>query len=121
MRYGAISLAALIAFMLACADSEDNRTPVSQMSAVEQMVIAFEGNHSAERIKAGMDKTLPLYSLPTTEENYSRAGSVLVELRKKTGVNEMDILDCIFQRAKYGTSEEFPYAAAVCATSLEGV
>ena len=66
--------------------------PVAKMSALRQMEIAFKGKHSHATIKLRMDQAMRLYGLPRTEENYSRAGSVLVALRRKTGVSEMDIL-----------------------------
>ncbi len=43
-----------------------------------QMEIAFEGNYSKAQIKEFMDLAMKLYSLPITNENYSRAGSALV-------------------------------------------
>lgn len=59
------------------------------------MVVAFNGSPSAEAIREGMDNALTATKMPITEENYSRAGSVLVAFRKKYGINEMDILACI--------------------------
>ena len=61
---------------------------------------------------------LRLYGLPITEENYSRAGSVLVALRKEFDPSEMDILDCVIRSHVPGAGMSFPDSAALCAVGL---
>lgn len=82
------------------------------------MEVAFIGGHSRTEIKARMDKVMPLYNLPITEENYERAGSSLVALRKETGVAEIAILQCMSEMHVDGLNMQFPSSAALCATTL---
>jgi hypothetical protein len=67
-------------------------TPVDNISMLEKLSVAFEGSPSREDIKTRLDRALVLSGTDISEENYSRAGSTLVTLRKSTGVREMDIL-----------------------------
>ena len=88
------------------------------LSALEQMVVAFEGKHLASEIRPLLDKAMRTYNTPITEENYSRAGSALVGLRKEFGVAEMDVLKCMAS-ADVGTyGVNFPDAAALCTAVL---
>ena len=41
------------------------------------------GTQPVSEIQPVLDRALRLYGMPITEENYSRAGSVLVALRKE--------------------------------------
>jgi hypothetical protein len=59
------------------------------------MADTFDGSPSAAQVQTAMDAALTATETPVTEENYSRAGSVLVAFRKKYGTSEMDILRCI--------------------------
>lgn len=72
-----------------------NQNTGLESSAIEMMEVAFIGDHSQGEIKTLIDATMRINSLPITEENYQRLGSVLVTLRKETGVSEMDILTCM--------------------------
>lgn len=72
-----------------------NQNTGSESSAIEMMEVAFIGDYSQGEIKTLIDATMQLNSLPLTEENYQRLGSVLVTLRKEYGVSEMDILTCM--------------------------
>ncbi len=97
----------------------------SESSAIEMMEAAFIGGHSQGEIKTLIDATMRLNSLPLTEENYQRLGSVLVSLRKETGVSEMDILTCM-KAADYRNSvggditpeKAVTDSAAICAALL---
>lgn len=42
-----------------------------------------------------LDDAYAATDTPATDENYSRAGSVLVKFRQEYGIDEMDILVCI--------------------------
>lgn len=106
-------------------NEEESSNSVSDMNAIEMMEVAFIGGHSEAEIKTLIDQTMKLYSLPINEENYQRLGSVLVSLRKETGVSEMDILKCM-KAADYKntigediTAEKaVTDSAAICATTL---
>lgn len=75
--------------------STQNQNSDSESSAIEMMESAFIGDYSQGEIKTLIDATMRLNSLPLTEENYQRLGSVLVTLRKETGVSEIDVLTCM--------------------------
>ena len=83
-----------------------------------QMEIAFKGSYSKAQIKERIDKAMKLYNVPLTNEYYSRAGSVLVTLRKKVGPREMDILSYMIRSYVTGVVIEFPEAAAISALFL---
>lgn len=85
---------------------------------LDQMVIAFDGTYSRTQIKDRLDKAIELYNLPRTKENYSRAGSTLVALRKETGQKEMDILDYMIRSHVQGVNMDFPSAAGLAASFL---
>jgi len=85
---------------------------------LEQMAIAFKGSYSRAEIKERLDRAIELYNLPSTEENYSRAGSALVALRKETGQKEMDILDYMIRSYVPGVNINFPSAAGLAASFL---
>ena len=85
---------------------------------LDQMVIAFNGSYSRTQIKERLDKAMELYDLPRTKQNYSRAGSALVVLRKETGQKEMDILGYMIRSHVPGVKMDFPSAAALAASFL---
>ena len=85
---------------------------------MEKMVVVYRGNHSYDRIKGRMDQAMRLYNLPTTERNYERAASALIELRKSTGATEMDLLTCMIEAKAPGVNIDFPGSAALCATLI---
>ena len=87
-------------------------TSVNDLTALQQMEIAFNGNRAVSEIQPVLDRALLLYGLPITEENYSRAGSTLVALRKEHGPSEMDILDYMIRSHMPGVEISFPEAAA---------
>jgi hypothetical protein len=53
------------------------------------------------------------------EENYSRAGSVLVALRKENGTPEIAILDYMIRSHVPGVNVTFPEAAALSSAFLK--
>ncbi|MEX0932905.1 MAG: hypothetical protein WDZ77_02290 [Candidatus Pacearchaeota archaeon] len=75
--------------------TDDTKTAVEKMTALEQMEIAFVGGYSYDEIKNRIDSVMQQYGLSMTNENYSRFGSALVAVRKETGASEMDILTCM--------------------------
>ena len=86
-------------------------------TALDQMELVFVGEYSKAAIKRHLDRIMRIYNVPITEENYSRVGSVLVVMRKDTGVPEMRILRCM-EGANVGAQVELPQVAALCATAL---
>ena len=113
-----ILMAVVAITIIACGDSQDSSSPVDKMTALEQMEIAFQGGYTKQQIKAIMDKALQTYGVPIKEENYSRAGSTLIVLRKEYGTNEMDILDYMIRSYVPSVKMQFPEAAAVSAAFL---
>ena len=93
--------------------------PAWTMSSLEKMELAFVGNPSIQDIKPILDSVMRDHSLAISEENYSRAGSALVAMRKEFGVSEIKILNCM-HAAKMGSSSNvsFPDGVAVCAVTL---
>lgn len=85
---------------------------------LEQMEIAFEGNCSKQQIQERLDKAMKLYNLPRTKENYSRAGSALVTLRKEFGPSEMELLSYMIRSHVPGIKIDFPTAAGFAAAFL---
>ena len=86
--------------------------------ALGMMATVFEGNYSRAEIKEKIDSALNLYKTDITEENYSRAGSSLVELRKTNGAEEMKILNCMIKGYTPNVNITFPQMAALCVTEL---
>lgn len=85
---------------------------------LDQMEIAFLGGYSRSEIKLRIDEAMTLYGMPITEENYSRAGSVLVTLRQEYGPTEMDILDYMIRSHVPGVDLSFNEAAAFAVVFL---
>lgn len=93
--------------------STTNTQPgTNDMTALDRMEIAFEGGHRKHKIKSRLEEAMRLYQLPVTEENRSRAGSVLVALRKRSGNQEMDILSYMIRSHVSGVQLSFSEAAA---------
>ena len=82
------------------------------------MEIAFEGSPTVSEIQGALDRAMLLYGVPLTEENYSRAGSTLVALRKEIGPSEMDILDYMIRSHVVGVNISFPESAGMSAAFL---
>lgn len=81
---------------------------------------SFNGSPSREEIREALNDALNATNTSITEENYSRAGSVLVSFRREYGIDEMDLLDCIPTRVTDSRvpSLTFSNVAAVCNVAL---
>ena len=90
---------------------------VDAANSLDMMAAVFVGGHSRTAIERQISTAMRHHAIPTTDGGYNKAGSVLVVLRKETGVAEMDILRCI-NSAEIGAYAEFGEAAAICATLL---
>lgn len=115
---GALSALSVLA---SCSAAEpDSADSAASFTAVEQMSVAFDGMPDEATIQSALDRAFAATDLEATEDNYSRAGSVLVTFRKEYGITEMDILDCIpsRQRDPRITEHTFSNVAAVCVTDL---
>jgi hypothetical protein len=60
-----------------------------------------------------------VYGAEVNEENYNRAASALVALRKENGVPEMQILDYMIRSHVPGVKLTFPEAAAIASVFLK--
>ena len=86
---------------------------------LSQMVVTFEGGHSRAAIKEKLDTAMKLYGLKINDENYSRAGSVLVTLRQfaqkrgRTDVTEMRLLDYMIRSHVPELNIDFPSMAGM--------
>jgi hypothetical protein len=98
--------------------SEGSSGAAPPSDALSQMETAFVGNPNHEEIRADLDKALRLYKVPVTEENYSRAGSSLVALRKETGVAETEILAHTITLHTPGVSLDLSDAFGLAASEL---
>lgn len=108
------------------AGQEPAALPVSQPAETESQMIGmmetvFEGDHSKAQIKEKMDQVLQAYKLEVSEDNYNTVGSALVAMRKdsKTGVTEMQILDCVIASKKKGINDDIGDQIGLCASLLE--
>ena len=92
---------------------------IHESEALEMMEVAFDGHPSRARIKTRLDLALTQSGHPLTEENYSRAGSVLVALRKRnTGLTEMAILDYMIRSHVPGPTMSFAERAGLSAAFM---
>jgi hypothetical protein len=92
---------------------------------IAQASLAFVGNPSPAEIRSKLDAAFAIYGLEPTDDNYSRAGSVLVALRQEAeadgypAITEMAILEEMI--AGGGVPDlSFPEAAAWVAALLRG-
>jgi hypothetical protein len=79
------------------------------------MALVFQGSYSRAQIKRRLDRAMTLYDTPRTTENYSRAASALIELRKEYGVTEMSILAFMVEMHVPGVNMNFGSAAGLAA------
>lgn len=101
--------------------TKQDKSSSKNVSALDQMAVVFEGKPSKEEIKVKLDQAIKLYGLEITEDNYNRAGSALVSLRKasKAGVTEMEILDYMIRSYADNAKMSFADMAGLAATMLE--
>lgn len=122
MKNGSILIIILfsISALVGCSSQGDDEADGPPSDPLEQMLIAFNGSPSKVEIQEAMDNALNATETPISEENYSRAGSVLVEFRNEYGINEMDILECVPTATTDPRLPElsFPNVAAVCVTDM---
>jgi hypothetical protein len=112
------SLSLLVLALGGCASAPKESSPPSD--PVDQMLISFNGSPSKQQLKEALDNAFAATDTAATNDNYSRAGSVLVAYREKHGIDEMKILDCVPTRAHDPRVKDNTFAsiAAVCLTDL---
>jgi hypothetical protein len=93
--------------------------PAQEGDALAIMATVFQGNHTKKQIRLSLDEALTLYHEPITEQNYQRAGSALITMRKNSGVQEMRILQCIIESYTPEVTMKFYEMAARCAMLLQ--
>lgn len=109
----------LVAMLAGCSGSSsgaDDEGPPDD--PLDQMVIAFDGSASRAEIQSAVTDALLATGEAVNDDTKSRAGSVLVTLRKEYGVPEMDMLECIPGIGEAAPNITFPDAAGLCAAEL---
>lgn len=127
---GVIAAVAVLALVIGVASQSGNddesdddvASEVAELDPLEQASIAFLASPSSSDVKRAMDAALSATGELATAENYSRAGSTLVALRRENGSDEMRVLECIPAHARDprlpGVS--FSNAAALCSLIVTG-
>lgn len=90
-----------------------------EADALDQMAVAFAGSYDRDAIAARLREAMDLYGTPWSEDQRSRAGSVLVALRQDYDVEEMRILDYMICSHVPDMDFTFPEAAAMAVTFLQ--
>lgn len=67
-------------------------TEVKETTAYEKMTVVFDGQPAISEIKAILEPVMIKHKLPVTEENLSKAASMLVSARERSNIKEMDLL-----------------------------
>lgn len=95
--------------------------PKARRDALDKMALVFEGGFSRDQIQPALDQAMVLYGMPVTEQNYERCGSVLVVMRQRNAVPEMDILKSMIQIRQDAPNAGMNFAdgAALAATALK--
>lgn len=106
--------------LVACSPQSEAEPGPPPSDPLDQMLISFNGNPSRTEIKQAMDDALNATDTAISDENYSRAGSVLVTFRKEYGIDEMDVLECVPTATRDPRVPELSFSnvAAVCVTDL---
>ena len=113
-----LSLALILSICAFSQAQENLSSQVDGFIALEKMGIAFNGNYSKAEIKKSMDKAMKLYNLTINEENYNRAASVLIVMRKEYNITEMDILDYMIRSYVPNSGMDFQSMAAISTVFL---
>ncbi|MFC1672597.1 zinc ribbon domain-containing protein [Pseudomonadota bacterium] len=87
-------------------------------TSLEKMHIVFVGQPSVPEIKAAILPVMKMYGVAATEDGYSRAGSVLITMRKESGIAEIELLRCM-ETANQGGTLSFAEIAALCSITLQ--
>lgn len=98
--------------------SEATNSHAAEMSSVEKMQIAFAGEHTSEQVRSTMEHLLALFDMAPSSSNLEHNASILVQMRKDTGVPELRIADCMLGLRNPGFNWQFSDAAAFCASGI---
>lgn len=120
-NWGLILATSILALTLGGCAAEPKVKEEAPSKPLEQMLISFNGSPSMEEIKEALNDAFAATDTAATDENYSRAGSVLVKYRQEYGIDEMDVLNCIPGSANDPRVKDnsFVSIAAVCLTDLK--
>ncbi|MCO4276720.1 hypothetical protein NG701_20260 [Pseudarthrobacter sp. HLT3-5] len=120
-NWGFIVTASVLALLVGGCAAKPEAKEAPPSDPLEQMLISFNGSPSMSEIKVAMSNAFAATDTAATDENYSRAGSVLVGFRQEYGIDEMDILECIPGSANDPRVKDntFGSIAAVCLTDLK--
>lgn len=117
---GIVLTASILALTLGGCASEPAAKEEPPPKPLEQMLISFNGSPTMGEITEALNDAFAATDTPVTDENYSRAGSVLVKFRQEYGIDEMKILECLPGSANDPRVKDnaFGSIAAVCVTDL---
>lgn len=118
MKYALPAIAALL--LLTSCSSTPPAESAPPEDPLDRMLITFNGSPSKSEIKEAIDDALNATNMALTNENYSRAASVLTVFRDEYGIDEMDILECMPSNLSDPrvTELNFSNVAAVCNVDL---
>lgn len=119
-NWGIVLTASILALTFGGCAAKPEAKEAPPSKPLEQMLISFNGSPTVGEITEALNDAFTATDTPVTDENYSRAGSVLVKFRQEYGVDEMEILDCIPGSANDPRVNDNAFAsiAAVCVTDL---
>lgn len=85
---------------------------------LDQMTAVFAGSYARAEIQNLLDEVLRLYGEPVNDDSRSRAGSMLVALRREYGFPEMQILDYMRRSYVPGVNMSLAGMAALSVAAL---
>lgn len=88
-----VLLVSIILVSIFISSCENNNKIKPTQSAIEMMTVVFDGKHTEIEVKSKMDAVMKAYNIEITEENYQKCGSVFLNLKKSTGIDEIAIID----------------------------
>ncbi len=115
----AVVLAIVALGALVNGDGASDSQTVRDADPLDQMTVVFEGDWTRSQIQTRLDRTLRLYGHRITDDQRSRASSVLVAFRREHDIPEMEVLDFMICQHTPSVDLDFPEAAAIAVTSIE--
>ena len=100
--------------MAGCSES----APSSNDNYYQMMENVFVGHPRRSAIEPKINLVLRNFSRPVTNETAGHVGSVLVAVRKSTGVPEMNLLDCVVGLGTSFQNDDLERAVGLCGGAL---
>jgi hypothetical protein len=97
--------------------SNKSSTKDQKNSPAFKMSVVFSGEPPTREVRSKIEQTIQSYDLPSNDEQKMKIGDILLTLRKKYGVSEMDIIVCV--NVSSANFNSFKKAAAKCVARLE--